>query len=328
MSNCASPDDPYQFTTPQTPDVNNYREAYTVLPPYNFVPSSSAGGQVELAWEQALIWNEANFAVYRRNPQGTYDWIATALKNAVGVLLTNQPTGPQIYRVGGFTRADCVLTGGFCAASGDISVNVTALGRVSNLTLDANSSSSITLTWSALAGAVTYEVCRSGNPNDAPGAWTCANVNSVTSTTVTIPSTSTKAVWYYAVRGVASNGTKGTLSNRGALSRFNEPISGVTYNSYHTVYKSSSATKRVNGYNRGSSSRYLVFNNGSPANNKSKLVSGNSKMYTSASSWSVSDNNGAFGPFVTTVESPNSSFLPQDSITVSTICMTISGSCN
>lgn len=172
-----------------------------------------------------------------------------------------------------------------------------------------------------------YERCETANPSNPPASWTRASVSG-TSSTSSIPSTTSKGVWYYAVRGVAANGTKGAFSNRAAITRFNETVSGTTYNSYHTTYKDSGGVKRVNGFNRGSSSRWLVFNNGNGANNKSANVPGGSKMFASPSSWNVADNNGGFGPYITTVESPNSSFLPQDNIAMSTVCMVISGGCN
>lgn len=132
---------------------------------------------------------------------------------------------------------------------------------------------------------------------------------------------------YFTVRGVNSGGV-GQLSNRAAVSVLNEVVSGVVYNSYHTSYKNSSGVKMVNGFNRQTSSKWLIFNNGNGANNKYANPAGGTKMFSSPSSWNVPDNNGPFGPFILAIESPNSSFLPQDSIAQSTVCMVISGGCN
>lgn len=116
--------DPYPYQSPTALDISNYHTAYTVLPPTLSTPTSPAANQVQLSWNQSLIWNEATFPVYRKNGSGGYDWIASAGQNASGILLTGQPVGAQMYEVGGWTKADCLGFGGFCAASAPVSVTV------------------------------------------------------------------------------------------------------------------------------------------------------------------------------------------------------------
>lgn len=198
------------------------------------------------------------------------------------------------------------------------------IGRVQGFKIDASSSSRMSLSWTALEGATSYERCVSNGPNT--GSWICSNVGNITSETPSIPSTSSKGVWYYAIRGVDANGQKGAFSNRGTISRFNETVSGTAYNSYHTAYKTSSGTKKVNGFNRHSSaSRYLAFSNGTSY--KKGLVSASSKWFSSASSWSAADESTPYGPVIRAIESPNSSLSPRDEIAHSTVCMVISGGC-
>lgn len=115
---------PYAYTQPQALDISNYHTGYTVLPPSVGTPTSPGANQVQLTWNQSLIWNEATFPVYRKNGAGGYDWIASAGENTSGILLSGQPAGAQMYEVGGFTKADCFGFGGFCAASAPVSVTV------------------------------------------------------------------------------------------------------------------------------------------------------------------------------------------------------------
>jgi hypothetical protein len=125
--------------------------------------------------------------------------------------------------------------------------------------------------------------------------------------------------------GKPGQAQKSQFSNRGAFSRFNETVGGYPYNLYHTLYKTSGGTKKVNGYNIGSSTRYFFFNNGNGTQNVTGAVVGNSRWFTSASSWSFSDGSGSS---VLAGASPSSSLLPQDSVSHSTTCMVIVSGCN
>jgi hypothetical protein len=204
------------------------------------------------------------------------------------------------------------------------------LGRVTNFKIDVSSSTQMQLTWSALSGATSYERCVSSSPVPA-GAWVCSNVGNTTSQTVTIPTTSSKAVFYYAIRGVASNGSKGAFSNRGVLSVFNESVGGTTYTAFHTIYKSSSQIKQVNGFNRQvSSKRWLAFTNGTSSQDVKNSVAANSKWFSSATlaPWNVADQSTqCCGPIVTAIESTSSTLSPNDSVADSTLCMWIVAGC-
>lgn len=108
---------PYRFIEPLAIDITNYHTAYT--PPAPAVSASPpAPGQVQLTWTDNS-WNEETFAIYR---DGT--WVATAPRNTTSLLLTGQPPGQRLYKMGGTTKADCFGFGGFCAAGNEVSVTV------------------------------------------------------------------------------------------------------------------------------------------------------------------------------------------------------------
>lgn len=117
MDDRGSPFGPYRYTEPQPIDITNYHTAY--IPPAPTVSGSAgAPGQVQLSWTDNS-WNEESFAIYRDNV-----WVAVAARNTSSLLLTSQPPGSHLYKMGGFTRADCFGTGGFCAAGNEVPVTV------------------------------------------------------------------------------------------------------------------------------------------------------------------------------------------------------------
>lgn len=194
------------------------------------------------------------------------------------------------------------------------------------MTINASGSTSVSLTWSAVAHASSYQYCYSDNPNNAPANWTCTSTTSL-SATGSAPATSTKAVRYYAVRAIDAAGNASKFSNRGSVSRINETVGGNSYKSYHTLYKDASGVKKVNGRNKQSTAtRWLGFNNGSAT--KVGQVAADTNWYTNPSTWDVADQQGAYGPTVLAFEAINSSLWVQDSINHSTACMVVEAVCN
>lgn len=264
-----------------------------------------------------------------------------------GVSLSNVDAGRQ-YRVSICPQAGCVsgaevqlgsgenvTASGLAAGAQIISATVTdsdgntdlreihirVLGRPAELSVQPLSSSQATFSWSPVIDAASYELCSAGHPNPG-GAWTCENVGHVTSVDRATPTTISKTVLYYAVRAVGSSGVKGKFSNRGAITVMNETISGVTYNSYHVLYKDASDTKYVNGFNRhGSASRRLAFSNTNATLNMTGLVAANATWFGTASAWTAPDWNTIYGPLVQAIESPYFALSPNDFQWVSTWCM-------
>ncbi len=128
MDDRGSPFGPYRYTEPQPIDITNYHTAY--IPPAPTVSGSAgAPGQVQLSWTDNS-WNEESFAIYRDNV-----WVAVAARNTSSLLLTSQPPGSHLYKMGGFTRADCFGTGGFCAAGNEVPVTVAGTVRLRGVRL-------------------------------------------------------------------------------------------------------------------------------------------------------------------------------------------------
>jgi hypothetical protein len=190
--------------------------------------------------------------------------------------------------------------------------------RVSNFTIDTNTTTTMTLTWSSVPGAVGYQRCASNLPQTT--SWLCVGVGNINSETVTIPGG--QGVVYYAVRAVGPGGELGKLSNRGVYSRTDETVGSVTYKSYFTHYQTSAATKKINALNLGTQTRYLGF-----TNNQGTVVSvpvqPGAKLYSSAQTWVASDWLTYYGPLIGTLESPNSGLSPKKEIYHSTLCMVI-----
>jgi hypothetical protein len=204
-----------------------------------------------------------------------------------------------------------------------VSATTNSVARVTNFKLDASSSTQMTLSWSAVSGATSYERCVSSAVN---GPFICANVGNILSQTVSVPIPTSKSIYIYAMRAVNSSGSKGAFSNRAAISVFNETISGTAYTAYHTMYKDNTGLKYINAFNRQASlSRWIAFTNNTTT--VTNQVSANSKSWSAAQPWAIADQNGPYGPTITVIESPNSNLSPQDSNIVSTFCMTITPTC-
>jgi len=214
------------------------------------------------------------------------------------------------------------------ATSQWVTATTAALNRPANFTINASGSTSVSLTWSSVAYATSYQYCYAAGPNDAPGSWTCSSTTN-TSASGSIPSTSTKTVRYYAVRAVDAGGNVSKFSNRGSVSRINETVGGNSYKSYHTLYKDAAGVKKVNARNKqaaGGATHWLGYNNGSV--NKYGAVAANSNWFTSPSSWNVSDQSTPYGPVVLAFDAISSILWVQDSIFHSTVCMVIEPACN
>ncbi len=190
--------------------------------------------------------------------------------------------------------------------------------RASNFTIDANTTTTMKLSWSSVPGAVGYQRCTSNLPHTEN--WACVNVGNITTETVSVPGT--QGVVYYAARAIGPAGEVGKLSNRGVFARIDQTVGGVTYKSYFTHYQTSGGTKMINAVNLGSQARYLGF-----TNNQGTIVSGltpaSGKLYASAQSWTAADWFTYYGPLIGSLESPNSSLSPRQELYHSTLCMVI-----
>lgn len=190
--------------------------------------------------------------------------------------------------------------------------------RPANFTIDVNSTTTMKLTWSSVAGATSYQRCSSNLPQT--DTWSCVSVGTALTETVSIPGGG--GVVYYASRAIGPSGEIGKLSNRGMFARIDQTTGGVTYKSYFTHYQTASGTKMINALNLGTQSRYIGF-----TNNQGTIVSGlvaaGGKLYSSAHSWTAADWWTYYGPLIGSLESPNSSLSPRQELYHSTLCMVI-----
>lgn len=312
------------YEYPQPVDTNNYHLLYHADPVQNLTATSPSAGTVNMNWSQIIagdtrtIPNEKSFTI-KRLVSGTPVAVKSVAKNTTSTVLTSQTPGPQTYRVYSDSDADNQADWSWWP----VTVNVTAptMTRVQNFTLNAYTSSQMKLTWTAVTGAHHYEYCVMANPTQNPtGSTYCADISGTSVTTAAPFPSSGEAVYYFAARAVDAYGNEGPLSNRGAISGFNETTGGVKYKSYHTLYKTGSSANKINAFNKNSSSRYLAFTNTSTT--KKKSVSSGKIMYDPGPySWSASDWQTGYGPLKVAQESKNSSLDPREEIGISTACM-------
>ncbi|MCH8815736.1 MAG: hypothetical protein IH957_11730 [Chloroflexi bacterium] len=188
--------------------------------------------------------------------------------------------------------------------------------RITDLTIDAGSASSATLSWSAVPGVAGYERCVNNLPHTT--TWTCTAIGNVTTTAIDVPDT--QRVDYVAVRVVALDGLTGALSNRGTVTRLDITEEGVVYNSYHTTYKDSNGDKQINSFNLGGSNRHLGFGNLVDPADTAEVAPGTAR---GAQTWYAPDLLSIYGPVIVAIESPNSLLSPQKWVGLSTLCMVI-----
>jgi hypothetical protein len=311
------------YETPQSVDTNNYHLLYHADPVSNLYGWSPSAGTVNLTWSQTIrddgrqIPNEKSFTI-KRMVNGTPVTEKTVSKNSQSAQLTSQTPGSWEYRV--YSDSDADNQPQSDRSYWPYTVNVTAptMARPTNFTVNAYSSSQIKLTWSAVSGAASYERCLALNPSIPANDWICANVGNITSQTTSLPypPSGSEAVYYLAVRAVDAYGVKGKLSNQGMVSGFNYS----SYKSYHTIYKTSSTSKKVNAFNkRSSGSHYLGFWNGSVF--KSGSVSAGQRWYNPGpSSWSASEYPTPYGPYVWSADSGDSDMDPREDAGINLAC--------
>lgn len=219
------------------------------------------------------------------------------------------------------------LAGQPAGASHWVTATTRTIAAPTGFQIHASTSSTVSISWSAVPGAASYQYCILAGPNPG-GSMFCSSVGTNLSAAVS-PPPGAKSLYYYAARAVAGIGGNSALSNRGTVTSFNETVGGVAYTAYHTAYKDSSGQKVVNGFNRQiGTARWLAFSNTIASDDIKNSVPANSQWFSPSATWAVPDYvNPLFGPLILAVESPNSSLSPQDSIWHSTYCMIITPGC-
>jgi hypothetical protein len=308
-------------STPTSLDTQRYHTLYHADPVANVSATSPSANTVDLTWQRPYdVLNEKSYSISRETTAnctgGTM--VKTVAKGSTSAHITGQPGGTYRYCVWSDTDADNQGHHDY-GMSNSVTISSVALGRVSNFKIDVYASSKVTFSWDSLIYATGYKLCVSDQPS---GGWICGNnLGNVTSTTTSVPSN--QATYFFSVIGVGGDGSESQQhSNRGVLSR----LTDSTYNSYFTAYKTSSGTKKVNGWNKVSSTRWLGFRAGT--NYKSGQVSSNHYWYSSASSWTAADESTGYGPIIRPFSSTSSSLSPRLEGAMSTYCMTIVSGCN
>ena len=166
---------------------------------------------VRIQW--SALSGAQGYTVYRStNPEGS--WVRLANVTDTSYTDTKAPSGVVYYIVRAYRKVNDVVVRGMYDTEA-ASIEAIAAPVLGNVTTNKNTPS-ITIRWSAVAGAAEYRVFRK-KVNDS--SWTLTGT--VTGTSYTDTAVNVKTEYYYTVRAVSASGTLSGYDGAGVFASFN-----------------------------------------------------------------------------------------------------------
>jgi len=215
---------------------------------YNTIASFPGNFRVLALTENSisLTWNAVNGAsgynIYRSSSRnGTYE------KMNVNALTDTEFTDTSVSSNVLYYYTVSAIVNGVESTRSDAVSAATILPKPNSVQINEFNDTTVTLAWSMVNGAVSYNVYRSTSEN---GVYTKANTNAISTTSFTDTSALQVTTYYYKVCAV-SNGVEGTLSNPVSVTTLkaapaNVQASTVTDSSIKLTWN---VTNGASGYN-------------------------------------------------------------------------------